>query len=864
MTVNISAQTTVLTIGAEDWSAWIESISIGYGEYDTESGLMPCTGTINLQFPANYAGIPSNPEYRFNPTQWRRGQAVTIAVGGNALPCSGSSLKILTPPQRPDKDISGIARLSISVGCALAYEYFPPEPNDDFSGVTAGTPRSRGAIINSILSTLGITSSVSIPELPIDYPLPKIEGNWLEFCGQLAYSAGYYLRCNTAGAVIAERVMNNGASGITYTIGVDESDWQPIGNVAEQAIEKLIISGVKRSLDAFNTTDSSIEYQPLGVLFPDAYPTATGTIPSKRRNVTRIRSANTSQVIETIEEPLGVLFPAEYPTATGTIPSKRTTTTTFFSDGNIFKTIELIEEPLGILFSSEYPTATGTIPSKRTTKEWTKIGNQKYREVFLEEQPLGVLFPDVYPTATGLIPSKQTTTDGESSPPTEQPVSDFNLLEEQITSTVYASQPSPSIGRERQRTIALPFADNVAQLSTFGQLFNQILTGRAFGWRFATRLSTALLPMQSVSVIDGTQGYKFRTDAIQWAISLTEAYLVFNGIEVGVFDVATPDEITFPVAFPLAPVSAMLISADYSQRFVFTFGVSLISTDYADSATNAIFARLFSADYSTRNNSIFARLISRDYGQVAVEDLNSKIIAYWNFDAITNLEWSSGNFADFIANELNPTDVSYALSPELFTTISLGTGLINDALIPLSRLFIEPSFNGDPSIADPAVNGFDFAGFALWLGSTISFPDDWIGTTDFTICFAANMEIRGEIFENAGTSNLRINIYNDSNLLGQEFIASSNDINGRWDLIIVEVDRIALTISLSINGNTATSFAYTESGALTAFEIKSNTFNTNDSVYFGAVDEAFIYTSPLSASNIATIYNGGAGNTYPF
>ena len=252
MTINISSQPISLTIGSQNWSAWIESIQLGYGEYAMGSGLMPCTGNVNLIFPANYAGIPSSPEYRFNPSQWKRGQLIQISANAIALPCSGLALKIIKPPQRPSRDQNGIAKMALSIGCAIAYEYFPPEPNDNFSGITAGTPKTRGEIINSILGTLGIASSVTIPEYSIDYPLPKIDGNWLDFCGQIADSAGYYLRCNTSGVIVAEKILDTGSSGITYAIGVDESDWAAIGDVGEQPIEKLIVTGVKKTLTVFD------------------------------------------------------------------------------------------------------------------------------------------------------------------------------------------------------------------------------------------------------------------------------------------------------------------------------------------------------------------------------------------------------------------------------------------------------------------------------------------------------------------------------------------------------------------------------------------------------------------------------------
>ena len=589
MTLNISAQLTTLTIGTQNWSAWIESIQIGYGEYEMGSGLKPCTGTVNLIFPANYAGIPSNPEYRFNASQWKRGKLIQIFANAIALPCSGLALKIIKPPQRPSRDQNGLAKMSLSVGCAIAYEYFPPEPNDNFSGITAGSPKTRGAIINSILGKLGISSSVNIGEYSINYPLPKIEGNWLDFCGQLADSAGYYLRCNTNGVIIAEKILNAGLSNIVYTIGTDESDWTAIGDVGEQPIEKLIITGVKKTLSVVNTSPNVvIEEQPLSVAFPDTVGIQPILIISKKTTVNKEKTLNTSSVTEVIEQPLSVVLPDTVGIQTVLIISKKTNTLTTFANGLINQIIETIEEPLSVVLPDTVGIQTVLIISKKTVKKWKKIGDQKYREEFVEEQPLSKLLPKTVGIQTVLIVSLQKTTEGEGAPPTDQPISDFDLKEEQISSEVYASQLAPSDGRQRQRTISLPFASDVAQLTAYGQLFNKVLTGRAFGWRFATRLNTSLLPMQLITIVDGTRGYLFRTDALQWAMTLTEAHLVFNCIEVGVFNTATPSDISYPVTITMGEFDIIGLSSSIGLFNPFKIDVAIGVSDASGFGTASL------------------------------------------------------------------------------------------------------------------------------------------------------------------------------------------------------------------------------------------------------------------------------------
>ena len=642
MTLNVSSQLVNLVIGSQNWSAWIESIQIGYGEYEMGSGLMPCTGTVNLIFPANYAGIPSNPEYRFNSAQWKRGQLIQISANASPLPCSGLALKIIKPPQRPSRDQNGIAKMALTVGCSIAYEYFPPEPNDNFSGITAGTPKTRGAIINSILGTLKIVSSVVIPEYSINYPLPKIDGNWLSFCGQIADSAGYYLRCNTNGAIVAEKILNTGSSGITYTIGVDESDWTAIGDVGEQPIEKLIITGVNKTLGSFDGNPNVVvEYKTYAGIAPNI-PVSKQTpfvqTIDKRTTTTKSKTANVTTLIEEIIEPYAKIapdLPVSQSAPFALTISKRTTTKTFFASGFIVKKEEEIIEPYSAIAPDLLVSKTSPFVltvSKRTTQEWQKIAAQKYRETFTELKPYSAIDPALPVSQSApfvLTISAQKITEGESAPPTDQPISDFELKEEQISSQVFASQLAPSDGRQRQRTIALPFASAISQLTAYGQLFNKVLTGRAFGWRFATRLNTSLLPMQLATIIDGTQGYLFRLDALQWAMTMTESYLVINGIEVGTFNTATPSIISYPVSFPLAPVPAQLINANYSERIILDLSAQLVNNNYGQYILNAIFTSLINSNYAeiTANSLITARLINSNYaGTIANNSIAARLI----------------------------------------------------------------------------------------------------------------------------------------------------------------------------------------------------------------------------------------------
>ena len=565
MALNISSRTCELIIGGQNWTNWISfdsGIILGYPEYEVGSGLMPVTGSIDLKISRYDSTVPSSPNPRLNPSQWKRGQLVRIRVANSSgtltyLPCSGQALYILKTPQKPKRTMEGILELSLEIGCRLALENFPPEPNQDISGITAGTPLNRSVIIGNILNYIGVSHSISSMPYPIPYSLPKQTGNFIGFAGAIADSAGYYLRCNTSGTVISEPITATYSGGIvaSYVIGNDEKLWDSIGDIAEQPVEKLIVTGTVKTIVPVDTSPSEIvEEQPAGVLFKgtplgNTFPTSL-YVAKKTINTSQLTTANYRTTVE-IKQPAGVLFKG---TPVGdTFPSslyvaeETINTYTLINGIPSTHTIE-IKKPAGVLFKG---TALGdTFPTtlyvaEKTTYTWLNTGSQKWTKTTQIEQPAGVLFKgtalgDTFATtlyvATNLTDNKDT-----SGPPTNFGNASTNTTEEtQLKAEVFAQQLANDPYRPRQRTIDLPYTVEQAQLVDYGARFNRILSGRANGQQFAgvitnTALSSSFKPFAEVSVAD-TDGitYYLKLDCIKWGLNGTEAWLVFNGIETAV------------------------------------------------------------------------------------------------------------------------------------------------------------------------------------------------------------------------------------------------------------------------------------------------------------------------------------------
>jgi hypothetical protein len=461
---------------------------LGYPEYEVGTGLMPVTGSINLKISRYDSTVPSSPNPRLNPSQWKRGQLVTIRTANTSgtltyLPCSGQALHLLKMPQKPKRNMDGILELSLEIGCRLALENFPPEPNQDISGITAGTPLARNTVITNILNYIDVANSIDSIPYPIAYPLPKQTGNFIGFAGAIADSAGYYLRCNSAGTVIAEPIsaIYSGSAIASYIIGSDEKLWDAIGDIAEQPIEKLIVTGTVKEIIPVDTAPSEvIDTQPAGVLFK------------------------------------GTTFGDQNPTALFT--AKRTITTSEISSTFFEKTIET-REPAGVLFKG------------------TALGDQN---------------PTVLFTAANFSDDKDT-----SGPPTNFGDASTNTTEEvQLKAEIFAQQLAADPYRPRQRTIDVPYTVDQSQLVDYGSRFNRILSGRAYGQQFGgaitdTALSSAFKPFADVAVTDADLIYYLKLDCIKWGLNGTEAWLVFNGIEVGTAPASTPTVISRPVAITL-------------------------------------------------------------------------------------------------------------------------------------------------------------------------------------------------------------------------------------------------------------------------------------------------------------------------
>jgi hypothetical protein len=632
LSINISSRTCQLLIGTQDWTNWIDGnsgIQVGYPEYDVESGLLAVSGTVTLSFRLDDPTLPSNPNYRANPSQWRRGQNVSIKVVNSIgvltpLPCSGNLLYLLKPTQAPQLSTDGISVIALNIGCRLGLEYFPPEPNKDVSGVIAGNPLNRSQIITNILNFLGVPCFITSMPYQIDYALPKTSGNWLSMCGELAYSAGYYLRCDLNGIVNAYAI-NLGFFGSleTYTVGIDEQVWQPIGDSSEQPVEKLIVAGVRQIVEEVDTSpEIFIEYAAVGKILPKLQisdVTSLTISKSTKKTVEPPSKKDTYVLKEVVKEPVGVVLPKVRTSQPQSLTISLDKEITYTLDkGNVISQLTIEQQPIGaVLPNVRTGFAQGLIITRKELITWEIVGDQVWEKTYKLEQPISVIFPKTTQgNLTGLITTESYTNSKDTiGPPTNiGDISKNKITEETIKTEIFAAQLATSGGRRRQRTINLPFAIEVPQLIRFGYLFNAFLTGRSLGWQFGgviTDISLSFAPFVQVSVIDRTIVYYLKIDAIQYAINLTSAYIIWNGIEVGVANIAAPEEISRPVTITLGVFELVIeTSAIAVLPVILLFNPIAFSTSFNRNLITIEFEAIVisSSSFATFDNTLFGAI----------------------------------------------------------------------------------------------------------------------------------------------------------------------------------------------------------------------------------------------------------------
>lgn len=244
MATDLRSKTIRLTIGGVDWSDYCTEAILQWEELDLKSGLVKGSGRFTL----DVSEIDPLPSYRKDPDQWAKGTLVlfeTVNSAGAWVTPPMGRLRIRVPPKTPS-----VGNPIIDLECVCVLDLFDfTQPSGDASGVTVGTPRDRDLIIADVLAQNSLSSSLSSIPHPLDYPVPKKNGSWVQQAGEIAGAAGHFLYQNNAGAIVNKGVDLDPTAIATITIGANEAEWEP-SEGTETPVEKLIVGGATYAVNS--------------------------------------------------------------------------------------------------------------------------------------------------------------------------------------------------------------------------------------------------------------------------------------------------------------------------------------------------------------------------------------------------------------------------------------------------------------------------------------------------------------------------------------------------------------------------------------------------------------------------------------
>lgn len=291
-----------------DFSENIVSFVCGFDKRD-RSGLLKISGNLVLGVTYNTSSL-MNPRLNTSidgvipQALWSRGQRIKVECTdstGAWVTHPVGYLYILREPNCPSIDNP---KLTLQVGCILSLRDFA-EPNDDKSGISTGVSTTRTDLIASLLSAAGVSNwSGTVSSYPINYPISKLQGSYVQQAGEVAFAALRALKQARTGIIqaIDLAIDANESPLVVAAIGRDEIEYTP-SEGAETPVEELTCCST-----TYDVTDT------WGVVAVCEY----GKVPGSTK-VIRITCTEDGQDENgiyhkvTVQEPLGLLLPNDYP-----------------------------------------------------------------------------------------------------------------------------------------------------------------------------------------------------------------------------------------------------------------------------------------------------------------------------------------------------------------------------------------------------------------------------------------------------------------------------------------------------------------------------------------------------------------------
>lgn len=239
MTLNLVVRKPYVTVDGLDVSSAIIALTWGDSDYESQSGVIKCEGSLTLSGLA----LTEDLDDRTNP-RWARGKVVRIQIANESntltTPRCGGWQYILK------SQFDGHQELTIQIGCLLALMDSATPPGEGIEGFAIGQSQGAASLFASLGAKIGAAIVGNLGGYSLNVPLSKLNQDspvkqlgalcWAN--GRLAHVDGRtgeisVLPINVAPAPILDRWVVRDAVEYTRTTG------------AESPCEKVLVTGTK-------------------------------------------------------------------------------------------------------------------------------------------------------------------------------------------------------------------------------------------------------------------------------------------------------------------------------------------------------------------------------------------------------------------------------------------------------------------------------------------------------------------------------------------------------------------------------------------------------------------------------------------
>lgn len=227
--------------------------------------------------------------------------------------------------------------------------------------------------------------------------------------------------------------------------------------------------------------------------------------------------------------------------------------------------------------------------------------------------------------------------------------------------------------------------------------------------------------------------------------------------------------------------------------------------------------------------------------------LTTNLVAYWKFDE------SSGNAADSTADANTLTNNN---------TVTYSTGLINNGayLVKASKEYF--------SILEVGETGLDLTGdcsFNIWVYLQTAVG----GSEEYPVVWKYNVALNKSYGFRVQNNNTIQFVCTSDGTTDTSASVAWTPSTGTWYMMTVvytaSAGSVAFYINASQQGTTQTGLATSIFSGTSPFLVGQRLIPSDPTTNWdGRLDELGVWSRTLSGAEITSLYNGGAGNQYPF